>query len=165
MELIATAPPQASKQVFRNCALATPRVIYSTKSRAKIPYSVMRQEKNNLYISLVLNLCSFFREHCFPRLCYIVYSNTLQIFEATASVLQLLLSRKTSVTVFRGQLSKKEKNTGLKWWMIARAVSTPTVMVATAAFGCETDVITVQAVVHVKIPQKMVQFLQECGRA
>lgn len=94
---------------------------------------------------------------------FILYTQTGQDCLNIASFLSLGCDD-ISITICHGGLTTEQKQSAYKNWLLSKN-SKHTVIVATSAFGCGLNVPTVRAVVHIRRPRTIVDYLQESGRA
>ena len=162
--LTATAPCELRDGIANACGLRDEyKLIRAATSRGNIAYRV-RDALNESLVFVVLQEIRNFAQGCTgERSRSIVYCQTKVMCTQLYNII-LACCPELPCFMYHADLSEELRQRNQSSWE-SLAGGKPKLMISTSAFGCGIDMPTVRLVVHAGRPRRLIDYIQESGRA
>ena len=162
--LTATAPFELSEEIAKACGLNDAHeVIRAKTSRGNIAYRVRDTLGVSVAFTILEEVRAFAQNSIDEKDRVIVYCQTK---ETCNQLCHIISGCCTDIPcfIYHADLENELRQRNQKDWE-SYAGGAPKVMIATSAFGCGIDMGTVRKVLHAGRPRRLIEFIQESGRA
>ena len=150
--LTASATQRVRHDILRQLALRDPAKFIRSFERNNLRYMALKTDERGQWRLLEAALEAHAGESV------IVYASTIALVEHSV---ERLNQRSIGAVAYHGEMPAEGRRSAQDRWM----AGSPSVLVATIAFGMGIDKPDVRAVIHLSLPKSLEQYYQEAGRA